>query len=294
MKLKHSVHDYNKYVRRMRWWKKRSKAMAVSIGGNFIPYGLIMRDLLLQFGLQADSTIVDIGCGSGRLANALKEMPQLHYTGFDVVPSLVAYAEQICERKDWKFFTATDFRIPMPDQSVDYVTAFSVFTHLRHEETFLYLLEAARVLKPGGKVIFSFLDFTVPAHWAVFESNIRSVHDADMPLNQFMDQQAILTWCRHLPYRPAAFLPGDEKAIELRQPVTLEDGSVEEARASLGQSLCVLVKSEDGAVWEDNSVLQAFDPEAYLQANPDVAAAGVDPVQHYLKFGQFEGRKLKP
>lgn len=37
-----------------------------------------------------------------------------------------------------------------------------------------------------------------------------------------------------------------------------------------------------------------FSPDAYLAANPDVAAAGVDPRQHYLQFGIYEGRKLRP
>ncbi len=294
MSENHSVRDYNKYVKRMRLWKKRSKAMEVSIGGNFIPFGQIMRDLLFQFGLQPNSCVVDIGCGSGRLANALKEMPELSYMGFDVVPSLVAYAEKISARKDWKFFTATDFRIPMPDESVDYVTAFSVFTHLRHEETFLYLVEASRVLKPGGKILFSFLDFSVPPHWTVFESNIRNVHDADMPLNQFMDKQSILTWCEHLPFTALRILPGDTKSIELRKPVTLEDGAVETDHASLGQSVCVLLKHDSSMKGEESGLPDGFDPDRYLQANPDVAQAGVDPVEHYLKFGRFEGRKLKP
>jgi hypothetical protein len=33
-----------------------------------------------------------------------------------------------------------------------------------------------------------------------------------------------------------------------------------------------------------------FDPDAYLKANPDVAAAGVDPWQHYQDYGKAEGR----
>lgn len=35
-----------------------------------------------------------------------------------------------------------------------------------------------------------------------------------------------------------------------------------------------------------------FDPKAYLAANPDVAAAEVDAVQHYLTYGRHEGRRL--
>jgi len=37
-----------------------------------------------------------------------------------------------------------------------------------------------------------------------------------------------------------------------------------------------------------------FSPELYLAANPDVKAAGVDPLTHYLEFGAREGRKLRP
>ena len=33
-----------------------------------------------------------------------------------------------------------------------------------------------------------------------------------------------------------------------------------------------------------------FDTTAYLAANPDVAAAQVDPLAHFLQFGIHEGR----
>jgi hypothetical protein len=36
-----------------------------------------------------------------------------------------------------------------------------------------------------------------------------------------------------------------------------------------------------------------FDPIRYLELNPDVAAAGADPVRHYLDFGWREGRRLR-
>jgi phytanoyl-CoA dioxygenase PhyH len=36
-----------------------------------------------------------------------------------------------------------------------------------------------------------------------------------------------------------------------------------------------------------------FDPEAYLYLNPDVAAAGTDPAQHYLTHGAREGRRFR-
>jgi adenylyl-sulfate kinase len=39
-----------------------------------------------------------------------------------------------------------------------------------------------------------------------------------------------------------------------------------------------------------NTLPDRFDCAAYLALNPDVAASGVDPVDHYLEFGRYEGR----
>lgn len=36
-----------------------------------------------------------------------------------------------------------------------------------------------------------------------------------------------------------------------------------------------------------------FDPQTYLDLNPDVKRAGVDPYQHFLRFGVTEGRRVK-
>lgn len=37
-----------------------------------------------------------------------------------------------------------------------------------------------------------------------------------------------------------------------------------------------------------------FDRRLYLEANPDVAAAGLDPAWHYVRLGMAEGRMLRP
>lgn len=38
----------------------------------------------------------------------------------------------------------------------------------------------------------------------------------------------------------------------------------------------------------------AFDPALYLAANPDVAKSGNNPFEHYLRFGRYERRRLRP
>ncbi|MDR3564482.1 MAG: phytanoyl-CoA dioxygenase family protein [Negativicutes bacterium] len=44
----------------------------------------------------------------------------------------------------------------------------------------------------------------------------------------------------------------------------------------------------------DNLLPSNFDANLYLVANPDVAAAGIDPAQHYLVHGKKEGRAIRP
>jgi hypothetical protein len=41
------------------------------------------------------------------------------------------------------------------------------------------------------------------------------------------------------------------------------------------------------------SLPPGFSAAKYLAANPDVAAARVDPIQHYLRYGFFEGRRIE-
>ncbi|MFX8285808.1 hypothetical protein ABTL53_19910, partial [Acinetobacter baumannii] len=36
-----------------------------------------------------------------------------------------------------------------------------------------------------------------------------------------------------------------------------------------------------------------FDPERYLDANPDVKASGMNAQRHWIEHGQFEGRALR-
>ncbi len=38
---------------------------------------------------------------------------------------------------------------------------------------------------------------------------------------------------------------------------------------------------------------QDFDGALYLEANPDVARAGLDAAEHYVKYGKSEGRRLR-
>jgi SAM-dependent methyltransferase len=215
--------------------------MQQAIGGQFEAFGILEREILIQYGLGQDDYVIDVGCGSGRLAKPLSQYLSGKYLGIDIVPDLCDYARQLVGRPDWRFEVADGLTIPEVDEVADVVCFFSVFTHLLHEHSYRYLQEAKRVLKPGGKIIFSFLEFAIPAHWAVFEAMVTH-NDESSLLNVFMSRDGIAAWASHLDLHVEAIHDGDKPHTPLPHPIILEDGSVMKDQGNLGQSLCVLVK----------------------------------------------------
>jgi SAM-dependent methyltransferase len=126
-------------------------------------------------GLEPGSAVLDIGCGSGRLAAAFARylVPPGRYEGFDPAPGPVAWCQaHITPRAPHVRFTCADvrslryhpegsvspvaYRFPYPDASFDLVTAASVYTHMLPDEIVRYVTETARVLRPGGRSVSTF------------------------------------------------------------------------------------------------------------------------------------------
>jgi SAM-dependent methyltransferase len=234
---------YRAYVARHLESDDAERGIREAIGGNFDTMGLIQRDLLVAHGLETDGTVVDVGCGSGRLAAPLAEHlgPDGRYLGTDVVPALVDYARDLVGRPEWRFEVVDDLVIPVGDDHADIVCFFSVMTHLRHEHSYLYLREAKRVVKPTGRIIVSFLEFATYAHWAVFEHNVQDPW-SDRPLDQFLSRDALEAFAHHLDLEIVALHGGDELAIPLRQEVRMDHGAVYTDFGTLGQSFVVFAR----------------------------------------------------
>ena len=256
------------------------RAMELVVGGDFVAFGESEASAVRRLGLRPSDTLIDVGCGSGRLAFALREYLRGRLIGTDVVPDLLRYAEAKCARPDWTFRQSFGPSIPAPPESADMVTFFSVFTHLLDEDIFKFLREARRVLKPGGKAVFSFLDFDCEAHWQLFRSVV--VEQTTPTLNRFVTKGVMRRLARGAGLYEVALFDGPERWIALDRALVADNGQPVENPTSLGQSV---------------AVFQRFPERSYLARYPDVdKAVGSGTFgsgeHHYVTAGADEGRTL--
>ena len=139
--------------------------------------------ILRMYGaMNINSSVLEIGCGLGRIAFPLRYLLlKGSYEGFDVVQEKIDFLARHFQPAHPNFrFTwanvrnaeynptgatmAADFRFPYPRSSFDLIFAASLFTHLLPDAIANYFQQAARVLKPGGRCVFSFflLDYYRP------------------------------------------------------------------------------------------------------------------------------------
>ena len=219
----------------------REEAMQLIVGGEYDRIGKLERSALIDLGLKRNHSLVDIGCGSGRLPFALRDYLEGPFVGTDILEEVLNYANDKCGRPDWSFVPMSEPSIPLSDATVDFVTFFSVFTHLLDEDIFRFLLEAKRVLRPGGKVVFSFLDFECDRHWHIFESTVAN-RDPLRVINKFTSHGAIRRWARALGLQVEIIYDGSTQWINLDKPLSYADGRRAEGVVEFGQSVAVLTK----------------------------------------------------
>jgi SAM-dependent methyltransferase len=141
----------------------------LAIGDQFARY---LRDLC---GLDTNGSVLDIGCGLGRMAVPLTEYLGAtgSYAGFDISQESIAWCTktitslhpnfrfQFADIRNKQYnpkghFLGSEFSFPYQNESFDCVFAASVFTHIRPREVERYLAETRRVLRPEGRCLLTF------------------------------------------------------------------------------------------------------------------------------------------
>ncbi len=96
---------------------------------------------------QVRGSCLDVGCGAGNMAKAIKrERPDLTVHGVDVSRAAIQWARR--DPQGVVFRVTPAERLPFADAALDAVTMFDVLEHVQDPEG--VLLEVRRVLKPAG------------------------------------------------------------------------------------------------------------------------------------------------
>lgn len=105
---------------------------------------------------QRKLTLLDVACGTGRFLRFVKDAyPRLPVTGLDLSEAYASEAGRHLKRSSKvATITANAENIPLLDASQDIVTCIYLFHELPPKVRRIVAGEMARVLKPGGQLIF--------------------------------------------------------------------------------------------------------------------------------------------
>lgn len=104
-----------------------------------------------------NSTILEVGCGSGRLSARAARLLEAKVVAMDISADQLRYARNLCMAigTSCSLTQASGFEIPFTDNSFDVVMSEGVIEHFEPNATKLMVDEHARVCRSGGKVIIS-------------------------------------------------------------------------------------------------------------------------------------------
>ena len=238
----HYLRDHNFLLGRLLATNDYDKAMQLCVGGGYEAMGRSEAALLAHLGLKDGQLVVDVGCGSGRLSSALAERFDIRYHGTDILEPLLDYARTHAPA-GYRFTRVDSIAIPEASDSADFVTFFSVATHLLHHETFIYLEEARRVAARGGQIVLSFLEFGIPDHWRHFANSVR-IHRSCVPepINTFIERSVFPIWAEKLGLELVAVRPGDIAWIPIDESSASDPQASPASLVALGQSCAIFRK----------------------------------------------------
>ena len=143
-------------------------------------------------GLRPHERVLDVGCGTGRLARPLtRYLKSGSYDGIDIVAPSIKWCQKTYTIRYPNFhfhftdiynkaynptgrYQASEYRFPFENSSFDLVFLPSVFTHMLPRDMENYLSEMTRVLKQGGRCLITYFLLT-PDSLELIERKVSSI-----------------------------------------------------------------------------------------------------------------------
>jgi SAM-dependent methyltransferase len=113
--------------------------------------------LVKHLGARPGEAVLDAGCGKGRIGLPLLRRAGVRLVGLDFSwPALAAFRRKAPPAANLTLARADVARLPLPPESFDRAVCSMLLVNVPTEETVEGVLaELARVLKPGGKILFT-------------------------------------------------------------------------------------------------------------------------------------------
>jgi SAM-dependent methyltransferase len=275
-------------------------------GGDPKAVGALSREVVEAVGaITPRSKVLDIGCGCGRSAAAMASFlrPPAQFVGVDIIPDLINFCRREItsrhpnfnffalrqESEQYQSFINRDSptqwidSLSALDDDFDLVIAFSLFTHLDAVAATSMLDMVWRRLREGGYAVLSFFVLNPFSRRSILagQSNVfRNINpQEEVVIDDFNGANSAVG------FDEAALLDLISRG-RFGRPRSIHYGTWSCATGLHYQDILVLRK--------DPPLPEHFDPAAYLTANPDVRAAGMNPHFHYHLYGRQEGRPLRP
>ena len=153
--------------------------------------------LVMGLDIKREDIVFEIGCGVARLGKWVAPHAG-EWWGLDVSANMVAIARDRCrDLPNVRFFVGNGKDLSdVPSASVDKMYCHAVFIHMDKEDWYTYLVDARRVLKPGGLFYFDVWNLCDPVGWLRWQNERSLYRDrSERPVhrNQFSSPDEVRT-----------------------------------------------------------------------------------------------------
>ncbi len=178
----------NNYFRQLSAKEINEKAHRNSVGGMWEEMGQLQMNFLVEFGLEPNHKLLDIGCGSLRGGvHYVNYLNHGNYFGLDINKSLIdagriEIEEAGLTKKAPHLLVDDMFSIEKFNTTFDFMISVSVFTHLPMNNIVRCLLKARESLSENGSYYATYFEAPHDAHISRIKhnpGNVTTNYDSD-------------------------------------------------------------------------------------------------------------------